>query len=160
MAPMISRRQFLRGDVCGRKPAVRPPWALDEAAFLSACTRCDKCAPACPEKIIVIERGYPTVDFSRGECTFCAACVTACPSGALKKHTEDQRPWQLHAQIGASCMAFGNAICRICGDACPSMAIRFRPRIGAAAVPEVIEDKCTGCGACVAPCPVTAIAVV
>lgn len=155
---MISRRQFLRGDVAGRKPALRPPWALAEEAFLLACTRCGQCAPACPTKIIVVERGYPVVDFSRGECTFCAACLSACETGALVRR-EDQAPWRIRARIAPSCMAFGNSVCRSCGDACEALAIRFRPRVGGAAVPEVDGEKCTGCGACVAPCPVKAIAL-
>lgn len=153
---MISRRQFLRGDLAGRKPALRPPWALDEAVFLHACTRCGDCAPACPTKIIVIERGYPVVDFAQGECTFCAACVTACHTDALTKNG-DQRPWRIEARIAPACMAFSNTVCRSCGDACMATAIRFRPRLGGAAVPEVDGEKCTGCGACVAPCPVKAI---
>ena len=155
---MISRRQFLRGDLAGRKPALRPPWALDEAAFLHACTRCGDCAPACPTKIIVIERGYPVVDCAQGECTFCAACVTACHTGALTKNG-DQRPWRIQAHIAPACMAFSNTVCRGCGDACMATAIRFRPRLGGAAVPEVDGEKCTGCGACVAPCPVKAISL-
>lgn len=59
--------------------------------------------------------------------------------------------------IAGSCIAFGNAVCRSCGDACAAGAIRFRPRLGGAAVPEVDAAKCTACGACVAPCPVAAI---
>lgn len=62
-----------------------------------------------------------------------------------------------HIQIAGSCIAFGNAVCRSCGDACEAGAIRFRPRLGGAAVPEVDAAKCTACGACVAPCPVAAI---
>lgn len=153
---MISRRQFLRGDLAGRKPAARPPWALAEAAFLSACSRCGECAPVCPTKIIVVERDYPVVDFTRGECTFCAACVAACRTGALAANG-DAPPWRLQALIATTCMAFGNVVCRSCGDACLAAAIRFRPRLGGAAVPEVDGEKCTGCGACVAPCPAKAI---
>lgn len=54
-------------------------------------------------------------------------------------------------------MARGNVVCRTCGDACEAAAIRFRPRLGGAALPEVDGEKCTGCGACVAPCPAAAI---
>jgi ferredoxin-type protein NapF len=153
---MISRRQFLRGDMSGRKPAVRPPWALDEAAFLLACTRCGECARVCPTKVIVIERGYPVVDFSRGECTFCTACPAACGAGALLRN-EDRPAWAISAQIASTCMAHADTVCRSCGDACMEAAIRFRPRLGGAALPEVDGEKCTGCGACVAPCPVKAI---
>lgn len=154
---MISRRQFLRGDVSGRKPALRPPWALEGDAFLAACTRCGDCLPVCPTKIIAIAAGYPTVDFARGECTFCGACADACKPRALLK--AEAPPWRINAQIRTNCMAFANTVCRSCGDACAAAAIRFRPRLGGAAVPEVDAGKCTGCGACVAPCPVQAIAL-
>ena len=152
---MISRRQFLRGDISGRKPALRPPWALAGDAFLAACTRCGDCVPACPTRIVVIVGGYPTVDFSRGECTFCGACVDACKPGALCK--SEAPPWRIQAQIGSNCMAFKDVVCRTCGDACTPAAIRFRPRLGGAAVPEVDAGRCTGCGACLAPCPANAI---
>ena len=59
--------------------------------------------------------------------------------------------------IAASCLAYGNVVCRSCGETCEVGAIRFRPRLGGAAVPEVEGGKCTGCGACMAPCPVKAI---
>ena len=32
---------------------LRPPGALDELAFLTKCTRCDKCVRACPENAIL-----------------------------------------------------------------------------------------------------------
>lgn len=153
---MISRRQFLRGDLSGRKAPQRPPWALPEADFLAACTRCGECVPACPEKIIVVERGYPRIDFTLGACSFCGACAAACKPGVLKAGPEG-RPWRILPVFGEKCMARGNVVCRTCGDACAAAAIRFRPRLGGAALPEVDGEKCTGCGACVAPCPVAAI---
>jgi ferredoxin-type protein NapF len=153
---MISRRQFLRGDLSGRKPPQRPPWAMAEREFLTACTRCGECAPACPERIVVIEAGYPRIDFSRGGCTFCGACVQVCKPGALHRE-EGKTPWRIRPVFGETCIARANAMCRSCGDACEATAIRFRPRLGGAALPEVDGEKCTGCGACVAPCPATAI---
>jgi ferredoxin len=45
------RRFFLRGGVKPPPTPVsvpRPPWALPEAAFVQACTRCDACVAACP----------------------------------------------------------------------------------------------------------------
>lgn len=37
--------------------------------------------------------------------------------------------------------------------------MRFRPRLGRVAEPEVDLAACTGCGECVAPCPVAAIEI-
>jgi ferredoxin len=44
-------------------------WARPEAVFVDACSRCGACQPACPTLIIVFVRGYPEVDFTRGELT-------------------------------------------------------------------------------------------
>lgn len=62
-------------------------------------------------------------------------------------------------RIAAACLAYANSVCRTCGDVCEAGAIRFRPRIGGAALPEVDDGKCTGCGDCAAACPASAIAV-
>lgn len=153
----ISRRQFLRGNFSAKKAAIRPPWALAEAAFVSACTRCCDCVNACPQHILVIDgNGQPTVDFGRGECTFCGECAEACLPRALYRK-ESEAPWRLKAHIENNCLARNNVVCRACGDACPVQAIRFRPNIMAAAQPEIEAVICNGCGACYAPCPANAI---
>lgn len=153
---MISRRQFLRGDLSGRKAPLRPPWALAEDAFLVACTRCDECVKACPENILVALRGYPVVQFAQGACTFCGKCQAACTPRALQP-VPGLPPWHLKAQVANACMAYRDVVCRSCGDACAEAAVRFSPRLGGAALPEVIADRCTGCGACVSVCPAGAI---
>jgi len=62
------------------------------------------------------------------------------------------------AVIGVSCIAFAqNVVCRSCGDACEAAAIRFSPRLNAAACPAVLAERCTGCGDCVSACPASAI---
>jgi ferredoxin-type protein NapF len=157
---MVSRRQFMRGDFKARRPPQRPPWALAEESFIDACTRCGACVPVCPTRIIVVVRGYPEVDFKRGECTLCGACTDACKDGALPHSHTGTLPWTIKAQIAESCLARRGVECRICGDHCAVAAIRFSPRLGGPPTAEVDPDSCTGCGACVAPCPVTAISLV
>ncbi|OHC66763.1 MAG: ferredoxin-type protein NapF [Rhodocyclales bacterium GWA2_65_19] len=147
----------MRGDFKSRRTPLRPPWALAEESFLAACTRCGQCLPVCPTRIIAMVRGYPEVDFSRGECTFCGACATACKDGALPRADDHALPWTIKAQITDNCLAHRGVECRICGDPCPVTAIRFSPRLGGPPVAEVDAATCTGCGACVAPCPVNAI---
>lgn len=152
------RRNFF----CGRTrhpPPLRPPWAQVEAQFSARCSRCADCLRSCPEQILIAgPGGYPIVDFGRGACTFCGACADACLPRALERN-DPHPPWTLRAAIGPACLPHQGIECRICGDFCTPGAIRFRPRIGAAAAPEVSADACTGCGACVAPCPASAIAV-
>jgi len=153
-----SRRGFFRGRP-RPKGEIRPPWALDEPAFTDACTRCNDCLAACPEKIVVTGGGgFPTVDFRHGACTFCGNCVSACIPGALAR-TEGGRPWLLKASIGAVCLPTQGVECRVCGDFCDARAIRFAPRLGGSPLPAIDKDTCTGCGACVAPCPTAAITI-
>ena len=154
----LGRRGFLRGRSSAPSP-LRPPWAGNEATFAQRCTRCADCLPACPQHILVAAPGaYPTVDFSKGECTFCGACVTACKPGALRRE-EGEPPWQVKAVLGDRCLPRQGVVCRLCGDLCEVRAIRFPPRLGGVLLPVVDSDLCTGCGACVAPCPVGAVSV-
>lgn len=153
-----SRRGFFRGRP-RPKAENRPPWALPESAFSDVCTRCNDCLGACPEQIIVSgDGGFPRVDFKRGECTFCGACVSACQTQALVR-TEGQPAWAYQAQIGASCLPQRGVECRVCEDYCAARAIRFSPRLGGSPLPVIDPAQCTGCGACLAPCPVNAITI-
>lgn len=157
MTDAASRRNFLRGRFATRKRSLRPPWAVAEEIFVHACTRCGDCRTACPTRIIGDgDGGYPALDFSAGECTFCGACANACRSGALQR-VEGQIAWQLRASIGERCLARQQVECRICGDQCGTAAIRFLAQAGRISVPALDRARCTGCGACVAPCPTQAI---
>ncbi len=159
----INRLQLLRGDFRGGTWALRPPWALAEAAFVDACTRCDDCAAACPEKIIEPGRaGFPEISFSHGECTLCEDCVQACPTDALAmRDTEGNKraPWRIRAVVSDTCISKSGIACRVCGEHCDEDAIKFKLALGGVAEPIVDASRCTGCGACVAPCPVSAIDV-
>jgi ferredoxin-type protein NapF len=149
-----SRRAFLRGSTS--QPA-RPPYALAEAAFLDACTRCDACIDACPEAVLRRgDGGYPELDFPAGECSFCARCLDVCPSAALD-HTA-HRAWVWRAQVDDACLTSHGIVCRSCADACGRQAIGFERRPGAAA-PRIDSDNCSGCGACVGVCPASAMSM-
>jgi ferredoxin-type protein NapF len=153
-----SRRGFLRG-ARGAAP-LRPPWALaDDAAFTQACTRCGDCVRACPQQVLRAgDGGYPEIRFAVRGCTLCGDCARACRPAALRR-VEGRPPWNLRAEIGNTCLARRQVECRVCGDACEAQAIGFRPRLGGVALPRVDADRCTGCGACVAPCPAGAVAI-
>jgi len=156
----ISRMQFLRGDISGKKSPLRPPWALNEDAFITQCDRCGQCIDVCPTHIIQAGRGgFPEIDFSRDECLFCGDCAAACKPQALHK-VEGHSPWNLKATLDTrACIAFMGVECRGCVDPCEPRAVRisFRPR--GVGTPDIDSQACTGCGACVRVCPAQAISM-
>lgn len=157
MVKNLTRSDLFRSVFSSRRP-VRPPWALPEPAFEASCTTCADCIPACPENILVIGRGgLPEVDFDHGECTFCEACLESCAPGALVKTVPNASPWTLVAEIADSCLSMRAIACQVCGDICGPGAIAFRLEAGGRAIPQLDRVRCTGCGACFAPCPVDAV---
>lgn len=158
MSQTATRRQFLHSEFrpaeTHRPEVPRPVGAASTQDFLDKCTRCGDCAAACPQAIIMPDdAGYPFVDVSRRECTFCGICTSACEAGALLPDT----PWPWRASISGGCLSMNGIDCRTCQDQCEQQAIRFRLRVGGAAVPQLDETVCIGCGACVAACPAGAI---
>ncbi len=74
--------------------ALRPPGALAESDFLSACVRCGLCVRACPYKTLKLAEigdgpaiGTPYFIARDVPCEMCddIPCVKACPTGALAK---------------------------------------------------------------------------
>lgn len=63
------------------------------------------------------------------------------------------------AAIGDFCLALRGIVCRVCEEQCEARAIRVRLAVGGGTAPAVAAALCTGCGACVAPCPAHAIAL-
>jgi len=153
----VSRVDLMGGRLWTAKAPQRPPWALPEPAFLDICTGCDACIDACPTSILKQARGgYPVVDFACGECTFCGDCVSACRPRALR-NAGSTPPWTLLATVASGCLSATGTMCRMCGDRCEAGAITFKLALGGRASPIIDPAHCTGCGACVAPCPVNAI---
>lgn len=155
MAVNASRRLFLRG---GRATASewRPPWTTE--AITDQCIRCDRCIEACPEGVLFRgDGGFPQIRFTGDGCTLCSECARACPEPVFDL-TREAFPWR--AVIQDNCLAHANIHCQTCRDACEPAAIRFTPKLGHVAIPEIAEDDCTGCGACVAVCPEDAISLV
>ena len=153
----ISRRRFLRPGA--NKTGLRPPWLLNPASFVDDCSRCGECITRCPEQVLVAgDGGFPEASFSWGECTFCGDCTKHCEKHLFNPDSE-ALPWSYVAFVAESCLSYRGIMCRSCEDACEPRAIRFPLVVGAVPVPIINNDACTGCGACVAPCPEQAISV-
>jgi ferredoxin-type protein NapF len=162
MRSAVSRMQFLRGQFSGGRAPARPPWAIDEAAFVDGCTRCNECMDRCPTGIIVPgSGGFPVVDFSRGGCSFCGECASRCTPGVLSSAAMERGdiPWGRKARFTKACLSRLGVVCRSCADRCGTGAIRFRPQIGGAFLPTLDGQRCNGCGACQAPCPAGAVEI-
>ncbi|PCI41618.1 MAG: ferredoxin-type protein NapF [Rhodospirillaceae bacterium] len=163
MQVSLTRRSMFTGRPTARSaPPMRPPWALVEDAFLDACTLCDKCLSACDEGILHRGAGrYPEVNFKSGECTFCKACVDVCVDDALHIDADasEPKPWHMLAKIDDKCLSANAITCRVCGDRCDVRAIQFKLAVGGIADPIIDDALCTGCGACVAPCPTNSVTI-
>ncbi|KGY11628.1 ferredoxin [Vibrio tubiashii] len=156
MVNLSKRRLFSRQTL--EINSVRLPWLVNSEQFTEICTRCEKCRDVCETNIIVNgDGGFPQVDFSKGECTFCYQCADICPEPLFGDKSD--APWNAKAVIEDGCLAKQNVECRSCGEMCETMAIQFKLEIGKVAQPNIQLDECTGCGACVAVCPVSSINV-
>ena len=144
---------------------LRPPGALDERAFLSACIRCGQCVDACPfgtlrltDLTVGLKKvGAPTFEASETPCYLCQGydellCIEACPTQALGPVADPRE-----VRIGLAvidqdiCLAYNGAMCRACWHACPypDEAIKYNEMLR----PFVCAETCTGCGLCEYACP-------
>jgi ferredoxin len=144
-------------------PQRRPPGALREAEFLSACTRCGKCSQACPEKAIFVftesaERlaATPVMLPDERACALCDGwpCASACEDGALRVPADDA-PHDAYGlgvvRIASErCLAYLGPECGACVGLCPRQLQGMRLR---AWKPEVVPEQCVGCGVCIEACP-------
>jgi ferredoxin-type protein NapF len=152
--PMKTRRELLF-QLAGKKPALRPPWTRPD--YAAECTGCGDCIPVCPEGVLVAGRGgIPHIDPRGDGCIQCGACAEACPAQVFDIH---QPAFSWRAAITDRCLTEMGVSCRSCEDACPELAIRFRPALGGISRPSIDADQCTGCMACMPVCPQQAIEV-
>lgn len=162
MATKPLRLRFPSGDAGPERQPIYPPWALEADAFLEACSRCGACITDCPEYIIETgPGGVPQISFHSGACTFCGVCVDVCQDKALVRVRDgvERAPWRVTATIHDGCLAADGTNCHACEDHCEPNAIRFRLTAGGAVLPTVDATRCSGCGACIRPCPGNAIMI-
>ena len=155
MPPLNNIRNFLTGRNSDWVP-MRPPWSCEEQTFIELCTRCNDCARACPQKIIIKGGGgFPEVNFSTQGCDFCGLCLKSCNSGALHRH--QAHPFRFTAVITDQCFSMRGIVCRSCGEICEFRAISFKAIVGGKTKVQLSRDNCTGCGECISICPADSI---
>jgi ferredoxin-type protein NapG len=143
---------------------LRPPGALDEAAFLLSCTRCGDCADACPTKVIKflapsagLAAGTPYIDPTDKACNLCGECMPVCKPGALLQITDPRLVRMGTAVINTTtCWSHQGSVCDLCYQRCPFPDEAIRTINGK---PEIMADGCTGCGMCAAVCVSTPISI-
>lgn len=144
------------GRDAGTPSPLRPPGFLPERA--GVCTDCDRCASACLQGIVGKRSGIdgPVLDPRECGCDFCFRCIHACPHGVLVPPGEGS-PVRLGVAVSCNdrCLAQRGG-CFSCLESCPEEAISIELGRGI----RIDAEKCTGCGSCVAICPVSPKALV
>jgi ferredoxin-type protein NapG len=152
--------------------ALRPPGAMVESRFQSACLRCGLCVRACPYDTLSLAElgmgpaaGTPYFVARDVPCEMCDTipCVKACPSGALDPTLTDIDRARMGVAVITSrdtCLNLQGLRCDVCYRVCPKIdkAITLEqthnPRTQKHAIfePVVHASECTGCGKCEKSC--------
>ena len=120
--------------------AMRPPGALPEKEFLSACTRCAECMKVCPTNALqpaMLETGWegiwtPLLVPSIGPCAEkCTSCGDVCPTHAIRPFTWQDKRYKIKMGLANvnhnTCVAWnGGRDCIVCAEVCPYSAVIFR----------------------------------
>lgn len=140
-------------------PVLRMPGAQDESKFLAECTRCGECTRACPAgciKPMGLEDGFQGLWTPRflprtAGCVYdqCdQACARVCPVAAIERQLPEEVKIGLAHVNKQRCLGWKGRPCLVCQERC-----RFNAIDSNGLKPVVLEDKCTGCGACEQTCP-------
>ena len=158
--------------------ALRPPGALAEEQFLSACVKCGQCVVDCPYDTLKLATldddvpiGTPYFEPRTTPCYLCPdiPCAKACPTGALDGTLQDIAASRMGLAVlidQENCLSYRGLRCEICHRECPlidrAITLQHRPR-GTSKhgmlLPTVHSDQCTGCGICERACPLPVAAI-
>ena len=177
-AGLIAGGAALAGRPAQARPAqaIRPPGALAEEQFLSACVRCGLCVRDCPPQNLKLSEwgagmaadvaiGTPYFVARDIPCEMCEdiPCVKACPTGALDPGLDKINDAKMGVAVlidQENCLNFLGLRCDVCYRVCPVIdkAITLEkvsnPRSDrhAMLLPTVHAEHCTGCGKCEKSC--------
>ncbi|MFC2075556.1 4Fe-4S binding protein [candidate division KSB1 bacterium] len=185
-SPFLASRRLVLGALTGvglglvvrkasgskSKEYIRPPGALPEEQLKTACLRCGNCGKACPTDIIhysldtsdLMGMLTPHMEFDLGYCLpGCIVCGTVCSSGAIKRFTRaDKKELKVGVAIiqPEGCLLSKHKECDLCRRYCEYDAVVIRSSSSdISAWPEIITDRCVGCGACMVVCPPSVIEI-
>lgn len=167
---------LLRSRPAPAASVLRPPGALAEKDFQSACVRCGLCVEDCPFDILKLATwadpapmGTPFFTARDEPCRMCQdiPCVRACPTGALNPLLTDIRKADMGVAVlvdHETCLNYKGLSCSVCVRVCPirGEAISLRPiqsERGMLQIPTVDSSKCTGCGTCEKHCVLSEAAI-
>jgi ferredoxin-type protein NapG len=163
---------YSRSAVSLPADVLRPPGALEERDFLSACIRCGLCVRDCPFDMLKlatpeqqVATGTPFFIARDKPCEMCEdiPCLKACPTGALDKslkNIDDARMGLAVLVDQETCLAFLGLRCEVCYQVCPiadkaiTLEKQHNIRSGRHSLflPKVHSEYCTGCGKCEQAC--------
>ncbi|MCP9759684.1 ferredoxin-type protein NapG [Aquitalea sp. S1-19] len=152
--------------------ALRPPGALPEADFLSACVRCGLCVRDCPYDTLKLAPlgaglgvGTPYFKARHIPCEMCSdiPCLQHCPTGALDPRLSDINQARMGLAVlldQETCLNFLGLRCDVCYRVCPAIdeAITLEKQRNPRSdrhgmlLPTVHSAHCTGCGKCEHAC--------
>jgi ferredoxin-type protein NapF len=151
---------------------LRPPASTDPDVFNTLCIRCGNCIKSCPSGIITHHDDFsiasswltPEVVFEKGYCIEkCNVCSQVCPSGSITLFSPESKS---RIFMGSAlvfpdkCLLSKNRECDRCRAACSYKAVIISKTEDSITMkPEILIDKCVGCGACKVICPVAAIKI-
>ncbi len=158
-----------------KPPSLRPP-GTSEPDLRNKCTRCGQCINVCPTGALqagAFNAGYdglwtPVLIPRHGYCDYgCRRCGEVCPTGAIPTLSLEEKR---QAVIGKAeidrdrCIPWADQQnCIVCQEMCPlpEKAIELKEATvtnsegyrTTVLQPEVITERCTGCGICEHQCP-------